>query len=94
MHSYTELFNTREILPFYSQYIFSLLLYVVYNQYLFTKHLEVHNHDTRPANNFYLPITNLTKYQTGAHYAGIKIFNHFPTYTKVQRMKYKFLNLP
>ena len=68
-----------EILIFSSQFIFSLLFYVV-NIHLFTKNLEVHNHDTRPANHFYLPITNFIKYQTGAHYAGIKIFNHFPTY--------------
>jgi hypothetical protein len=29
-----------------------------------------------------LPITNVTKYQTAAHYAGIKIFNRFPTHIK------------
>jgi hypothetical protein len=56
-----------ENLPFYSQYIFSLLLYVVNNTHLFTK--EVHNHDTRSANNFHVPITNLTKHQKRAHYA-------------------------
>ena len=28
---------------------------------------------------FHLPITNLTKHQKGAHYAGIKICNHLPT---------------
>jgi len=82
MDSCTELFKTMEILPFHSQYTFSLLLYVVNNQHLFTKNLEVHNQDTSFPNNFYLPITNLTKYQTGAHYAGIKICNHFPTYIK------------
>jgi hypothetical protein len=70
------------MLPFYSQYILSILLYVVNSQHSFTKNLEVHNHNTRTANNFYLPITNLPKYQTGAHYAGIKIFNHFPSYIK------------
>jgi hypothetical protein len=70
------------ILPFYSQYIFSHLLYVVNNQHLFTKNLEVHNHDNRSANNFHPPITNLTKYQKGFHYAGIKILNHLPTYIK------------
>jgi hypothetical protein len=32
-----ELFKTMEILPFYSQYIFSLLLYVVNKKHLFTK---------------------------------------------------------
>jgi hypothetical protein len=51
-----------EILIFSSQFIFSLLFYVV-NIHLFTKNLEVHNHDTRSANNFHLHITNLTKYQ-------------------------------
>jgi len=70
------------MLPLYSQYIFSLLLYVVNNKHLFTKNTEVYNHNTGSANNFCLPITNLTKYQKGAHYAGIKSFNLLPTYTK------------
>jgi len=48
-------------------------LFVVRNKHFCTKNLEVHNHDTRSANNFHLLITNLTKYQKGAHYAGIKI---------------------
>jgi len=43
---------------------------------------KVHNHNTRSANNFHLPITNLTKYQKEAHYAGIKIFNHLSTHKK------------
>jgi hypothetical protein len=54
-----------EILPLYPQYVFSLLVYVVNNKHLFTRISEVHNHDTRSANNFHLPITNLTKYQKG-----------------------------
>ena len=73
MDSCRELFKTMAILPFYSQYLFSLLLYVVSNKHLFTKNLEVHNHDTRSANKFQLPINNLTKYQKGAHYVGIKV---------------------
>ena len=40
-----ELFITMEILPFYSRYKFSLL-YVVNNEHLFTKNLDVHNQDT------------------------------------------------
>ena len=63
MDSCQELFKTMEILPFYSQKLFSLLLYVVNNKHLFTQNLEVHNHDTKSANKFNLPITNLTKYQ-------------------------------
>jgi len=51
-----------EILRFDSQYIFSLLLYVV-KKYLFTKYLEIHNHDCTAANKFHLSITDLIKYQ-------------------------------
>ena len=82
MDSCRELFKTMEILPIYDQYIFSLLLYVVNSEHLFTKNLEVHNHDIRSANNFHLPIANLTKYQNRSHYAGIKIFNHLLTHIK------------
>jgi hypothetical protein len=34
--------------------------------------------DTRQRNNLYLPQTNLTIYQKGAYYSGIKIFNKLP----------------
>ena len=71
-----------KILPLYSQYTFSLLMYVVNNKHLFTRNLEGHNHDTRSAKNFYLPVTNLTIYQKGAYYTGIKIFNYLPTDVK------------
>jgi hypothetical protein len=57
-------------------------MYVVNNKHLFTKNLEVHNHDTWSANNFHLPITNLTKYQKVAYYTGIKVFNYLPTHIK------------
>jgi len=53
---------------------------VVNNKRLFTKNIEVHNHETRAANNFHLAITNLIKYQKGAHYPGTKIFNPLPTH--------------
>jgi len=57
-------------------------MYVVNNKHLFTKNLAVHNHDKRSANNFYLPTINLTKYQKGAYYTGIKIFNYLPAHIK------------
>jgi hypothetical protein len=52
---------------------------MVHNIHLLTKNLEVHNHNTRSANNFHLPITNLTKYQKAAYCTGIEIFNYLPT---------------
>ena len=57
-------------------------MYVVNNKHLIIKNLEVHKHDTRSGSNFHLPITNITKYQIGVHYAGIKIFNHLPPHIK------------
>jgi hypothetical protein len=38
-------------------------MYVVKNKHLFTRNLEVHNHDTGSAKNIHLPITNLTIYK-------------------------------
>jgi len=82
MDSCREVFKTTEILPFCSHYMFSLLMYVINNKHSFIKNLEVHNHDTRSANNFHLPTTNLTKYKKGAYYTGIKMFNHLPAHIK------------
>ena len=55
---------------------------MVNSKYLFTRNLEVHNHDTRSVKNFHLPITNLTAYQKGAFYTGIQIFNYLPIHIK------------
>ena len=52
--SCTELFKTMDILSIYSQYQFSLLLYVVNNKHVLTKNSEAHNHDTRFADTFHL----------------------------------------
>jgi len=77
-----NLFRRLEILPFVSQYILSLMLFVVRNKNLFTLNSENHTKSTRQFNNFYHPITNLTIYQREVHYMGIKIFNSLPSYIK------------
>jgi hypothetical protein len=71
-----------EILPFYSQYIYSFLMYVMNNKHSFTKNLEIHSHNTRFANNPHVPAANITKYKKGAHYMGSMIFNHLPNHIK------------
>jgi len=78
--SFRNLFIWLEILPFASQYILLLMLFVVNNKNLFTLNSENHTKGTRQNNNFYQPITNLTVYQNGVHYMGIKIFNNLPPY--------------
>jgi len=40
--------------------------------------IENHNIDTRQINTLYLPKANLTNYQKGTYYSGIKIFNNLP----------------
>jgi hypothetical protein len=73
-----HLFKRLAILPLQSQYTFSLLLFVVRNKELFTFNQEIHNLNTRSNTNLHLPICNLTAFQKGAYYSGIKLFNHLP----------------
>ena len=56
----------------------SLLMFVVQNENLFLTNNKNHNLDTRQRNNLHLPQGNLTIYQKGAYYSGIKIFNKLP----------------
>jgi len=82
-----------------SIYIFSLNVCGKQQTFIY-KYLEVHNNDTRSANNLHLTPTNLTKYKKGAYYTGIKIFNYLPAHIKnvaneTQIFKYtlkRFLN--
>jgi hypothetical protein len=76
-----ESFKKMKMLPLYSQYIFSLLLYTVNNKQLFISNREIHNISTRSSINLHPPTSNLTKFQKGAYYFGIKIFN-LPTNIK------------
>jgi hypothetical protein len=70
-----NLFKKLQILPLTSQYILSLLMFVVQNKFFFSTNNENHNLDTIQRNNLYFPQANLTIYQKGAYYSGIKIFN-------------------
>ena len=53
-------------------------MFEVQNKNLFMTNNENHNLDTRQRNNLYLPQANLTIYQKGAYYSGIKMFNNRP----------------
>jgi len=77
-----SLFKRLGILPLISQYILSLLLFVFKNKQFFILNSENHSKGTRQLNNLHHPITNLTIYQKGAHYMGIRIFNNLPPYIK------------
>jgi len=87
-----KLFISLKILPLPSQYIFCLLLFVVKNKYLFSTNNELHPIGTRQYQNLHQPSANLTKYQSGVYYVGIKLFNSLPTFIKQEFNNYnKFL---
>jgi hypothetical protein len=73
-----QLFKRMEILPLQSQYIFSVLLFVVKNKDLYSTNQEIHNINTGSNINLHLPVCNLTLFQKGAYFSGIKLFNHLP----------------
>ena len=70
--------GTVMLLPLTSQYMLSLLMFVVQNKNLFLTNNENHNIGTGQRNNLYLPQAILTIYQKGAYYFGIKIFSNLP----------------
>jgi len=43
---------------------------------------ETHSNNTRNISNLYLPISNLSVYQKGTHYTGIRVFNILPSQIK------------
>jgi hypothetical protein len=65
----------RVILPIPCQYILSLLNFVVNNQQIFHRDSAVHSINTRNEHHLHGPNANLSYFQQGAFYTGIRIFN-------------------
>ena len=74
-----KLFFNLEILPLLSQYILSLLLFIIKNMYQFMANSEIYHIDARQHANFHQPSTNMIKYQKGVYYLGVKVFNMLPS---------------
>jgi hypothetical protein len=75
-------FKNLKILPLKSQYVFSLLLFVAENRDLYESNSEIHNINTRFRSDLHTPTANLTNFQKGPFYFGIKVFNRIPTSNK------------
>jgi len=73
-----QLFKDLDILPLQSQYIYSILLFVTKNKDLYLSNSQVHKINTRQTFNLYVRTANLTNYQKGVHYSGVRIYNHLP----------------
>jgi hypothetical protein len=80
--SRTEFFESLKPLPLSAQYIYSLIMFIVNNRNLFLDNAELYTIKTRNSYNLHPPLPHLTKYQKGVHYAGVRVFNHLPTYIK------------
>jgi hypothetical protein len=78
-----QLFKQLEILLLQSQYILSTLLFVIKNKNLFAINQNFHTINMRHNLDLHLPTCNLTLYQKGAYFSGIRLFNHLP-----QTLKY------
>jgi hypothetical protein len=72
------LFRLLNILPFYSQYILSMSIFVVTNWDIFMLNSDIHNIHTRHGSDLHYLAYNLTKAQKAVSYSGIKVFNNLP----------------
>jgi hypothetical protein len=79
-----DLFKNLKILPMYSQYIYSIILFVVNNEDLYRSNYETHSLNTRYTctTNLHRFISWLTVFQKGPYYSGIRVYNHLPSYIK------------
>jgi hypothetical protein len=58
------------------------MLFVVKNNNKFLANSEIHGINTRQHNNLHQPLSNLTKYQKGIYYSGLKVYNNLPPHIK------------
>jgi len=57
-------------------------MFVVNKRNLSLDNAELYTTKTRNSNNLHPPLSHLTKFQKGVHYARIRVFNHLPTSIK------------
>ena len=77
-----NLFKNLKILSLMSQYIFSVMMFIIKHKHQFTVNSEIHNINTRHHSNLHQPAPNLTGFKHGIYYSGVKIHNNLPLYIK------------
>jgi hypothetical protein len=73
-----RIFGPLKILPLPSQYIYSLVMFVVNNMDLFVISNDRYTTEARNSLNLYFPLSNITIFQKGPQYFGIKVYNNLP----------------
>ena len=79
-----KMFLNLEILSLPSQYILSLLLFVIRNKIQFQVNFEIYQSNTRQHANLHQTSVNAISYQKGVHCIGFKVFNMLPFYIKAE----------
>ena len=79
-----KLFINLEMLPLPSQYIRSLIMFMIRNRSQFLVSSEIHHINTRQHANFHQPSVNVAKYQKEVFYLGVKVFNALPSDIKTE----------
>jgi hypothetical protein len=78
-NSCRDLFKKPDILPSSRELILSLMLVVMDNQSNCDSGSEIHGLNTRSKSQLCLPISNLSVFQKGTNFSGIKLFNSLPS---------------
>jgi len=73
-----DMFRDLGILTLYSQYIYSILMFVVSHKEIFISNNELYGLNTRRKLNLHVPSVRLTKVQKGVYYSGTIIYNKLP----------------
>jgi hypothetical protein len=84
-------FKRLKILPFQSQYVFSILMFIVNNMNHYRIYSDLHSNNTRQSVDIYQPLSRLPIFQKGTYYMGIKIFNSLPS--EIKDLIYDFKQL-
>jgi hypothetical protein len=77
-----NLFRNLNIISSKSQYILSLIIFIIKNKSQFTVNSDIHNISTRQHTNLHQPTSNLTGYRKGIYYSGIRVYNNLPLHIK------------
>jgi hypothetical protein len=77
-----ELFKNLKILTLVSQYIYSVVIFIIENRSEYICNYNFHKRNTRQVTNLHQPMVSLSLYQKGLINMGIKIFNNLPSFIK------------
>jgi len=65
-----------------SQYILSLMMFIIKNKNQFMVNSDVHSINTRQHTNLHQPTLNLAGYQQEIYYSGVRVYNNIPSQIK------------